>query len=279
MIRFACPGCRAGLEVAEELGGTLLQCPTCGRSLPVPTLLVPGVVPPGSTIVAAGSPPPGVRRESRLSWTFRRSPVFARSWRRLASPSALLLALLLFPLPWIEVRCDRPIADTGSRVLASQSGFQAAYGGYSENSLVREVRAGRARVQLPAHFRDQDIKLQPSPWMILFPALLLAGILASFAIGKPFLRQVLVLASSALAGAVLLFQWRNGFPLEHAFPNTVTGEVAFGGVLKVEASAPTSLEIHSTVWLWLTLAAVLTAIALAMAEAWESKRPRPSPSG
>src|SRR5262245_28269733 len=112
------------LDVPEDRGGSTVRCPCCGRSLSVPTLL-PVDAAPGPT---AGAPvsarAPGRRI---LALTARALPVW-----RFGSPAALLLALLLFFLPWVEVRCDRPFGDRGARTVAEQSGLQAAYGGYTE---------------------------------------------------------------------------------------------------------------------------------------------------
>src|SRR5436309_2259101 len=52
-----------------------------------------------------------------------------RLWRVL-SPSFLLVALLLLPMPFLSVTCNSLIADDG-KTMITQSGGQALYGGYS----------------------------------------------------------------------------------------------------------------------------------------------------
>src|SRR5438105_367622 len=78
--------------------------------------------------------------------------------RRFASPSALLLALLLFPLPWVEIQCAGNPSNSRAKLLMQkqnvpdwvtdrllswgeerktwtwlrQSGLQAALGSYSD---------------------------------------------------------------------------------------------------------------------------------------------------
>src|SRR5436190_10915453 len=128
MIGFSCSSCGGDMEVPEDQGGYTIRCPRCGRSARVPTLLP---IEPAAGGGSAGARPAtaggGSPRAAQGT-----SPV-----RRFASPAMLLLAICLFPLPWVQVRCDRPIDDRGTRTLAEQSGLQAVYGGYSENPVLR----------------------------------------------------------------------------------------------------------------------------------------------
>src|SRR5262245_6884893 len=109
MIRFACPECRRTLELPEDRGGATVGCPHCGRPVSVPTLLpVDGAsgATAGASAPARGTPrsPPGTNPLARAAARAARAP---RLWRS-GSRASLLFALLLFFLPWVEVRCDAP---------------------------------------------------------------------------------------------------------------------------------------------------------------------------
>jgi hypothetical protein len=202
---------------------------------------------------------------NRSAWTW---PL-----RRFGSPAALLLALVLFPLPWVEVQCNRPIGDSGSRVLAQQSGLQAAYGGYTENLFVQEARSGRATFSLPPGLRKQEVTVSKSGWMILYALVLIGGVAAGLAVRRQALRAVLLLACSAAAGAVLFIQARAGFPLEQAVPNNVTAGVSLGDVFRMETSTPTALQTHYTGWFWLSVGTLAVAVAVTC---WQLGSPRGS---
>src|SRR5438477_7897200 len=155
------------LDVAEDRGGSTVHCPCCGRPLCVPTLLPAGTV-PGP---AAGAPARAAGRKV-LALAARALPVW-----RFGSPAGLLLALALFFLPWVEVRCDRPFGDRGTKTLADQSGLQAAYGGYTEAPLAPTARSERDRIEEQARALRGEVALSGSPLMTVYPLALLGGCL------------------------------------------------------------------------------------------------------
>jgi hypothetical protein len=179
----------------------------------------------------------------------------------------LILALLLFLLPWVQVRCDRPIGGSDSRVVAEQSGLQAAYGGYTEHQYVAELRSGAEREKLPANLRAQASTVSWAPWVALYAGLLVGGIIAGLAIRRPLLRGAAVIGCCAAAGVALFLQARARFPLERVLPATVTTDVTLGG-LKWETSAPTPFETHYMPWFWLSAVVVVGALAAACFEVW-----------
>src|SRR5436853_6802278 len=122
MIRFSCSGCSSGIEVLEDRGGNTIYCPRCGQPALVPTFLP---IEPATNQGITAVRPPITRRNSprRDVWlsTKRILSLPALPVCRFGSPATLLLALLLFPLPWVRVQCDRPIAHGGTRTLVEQS--------------------------------------------------------------------------------------------------------------------------------------------------------------
>src|SRR5262249_1176527 len=154
--------------------------PCCGRRLCVPTLVPADAVPSPRANApvpaqarAVHVPRPGTKPLRKAKALLAR----ALTLGRFASPASLFVVLLLFPLPWIEVRCDRPIGNSESRKLADQSGLQAAYGGYSEAPLPHAARSERARVE--AQIRSVLSEPIPSwsPLMVLYALVLLGGAL------------------------------------------------------------------------------------------------------
>jgi hypothetical protein len=107
-----------------------------------------------------------------------------------------------------------------------------------------------------------------STWIILYPLLLLSGILAGLLIWSNPLRSALLVGCSASAGLVLFVQAYIGFPLERALPNTVAKRVSLGETLGLEISAGTFLQTRYTGWFWLTVVGVLGSLAAACTESW-----------
>lgn len=256
MIRFSCSRCGSAIEVPEEQGGIMIHCSRCGNATSVPTLVA---VEPGR-LYSRGAP--GLAWKSWL----RRFPFVPR--RRQGSPALMLLALILFPLPWIQIQCDKPLGNSGSKTVAEQSGLQAAYGGYSENPVVLEARFEGERKELRTKTLEKDGAVSWSGWMVLYPVLLLGGMAAGLLVRKDWLRSALVLGCTLSVGLVLLVQTRVGFPLEQAVPRAGPKEVSIGDMIKIEASSIPGFEIHYTVWFWLTVIALLAAFVAACIDAW-----------
>lgn len=108
------------LRVPDERVGTAAQCPACAQLLHLPGY--------------DASPPDVADRGARV-WPF-------------VSPAALVLALLVVPLPWLEVRCNstnpgnRHYSQTGIQVLTADStplNGPGSDGSRSEQFAVRAV--------------------------------------------------------------------------------------------------------------------------------------------
>jgi hypothetical protein len=176
-----------------------------------------------------------------------------------------LLALLLFPLPWVQVQCSQPIDNRGTKLLVEQSGLQAAYGGYSENPQLREGPFESQRESAHEGALKKDGGVRWSGWMIVYPLLLAGGVVAGILVWKQPLRSAVLIGCSAAAGLVLLIQTRVGFPLEQAMPQPSPEQIKVGDLLKIEATAPKLLVVRYTEWFWLSVAAVVVAACL---EVW-----------
>jgi hypothetical protein len=180
----------------------------------------------------------------------------------------LLLALLLFPLPWVQVQCTESIGNSRTKTLVEQSGLQMVYGGYSEKPLLRDAQFERQRRSVQERLSLKDSALPGSWWIILYAFLLVSGILAGILIRHNSLRSALLIGCSVSAGLVLLVQARIGFPLERALPDTFVKRVSLGETIGIELSSGTLLETHYTGWFWLTIFAVLGSLAAACTESW-----------
>jgi hypothetical protein len=185
----------------------------------------------------------------------------------------LFLALLLFPLPWVQVQCDRPIGNSGTRTLAEQSGLQAIYGGYTENPVLQTAPFEPQRKAAQEELLPKDGAVARSMWMALYALLLVSGMLAGILVWKNPLRSALLIGCSALAALVLFIQVRLGFPLEQAVPKTVATQVSLGQRIGMEIAAPTLLETRYTGWFWLSVVAVLGALGAAATEFWVLRQP------
>jgi hypothetical protein len=254
MIRFTCARCLAQMEVPEDQGGRGIACPRCGHVQYVPTLL-PVEAP------ATAPRPAGARPAARLLERLRavRLPVHA-PWRY-GSPAGLLLALVLFPLPWIEVRCDRPIDNSVNRTLVEQSGLQAAYGGYTESPTFRTERARRPAQNAPA-----EESLPGAPLMVLYGLCLTGGLLCGITVRRRLLRLAGLVGSSALALVLLYLQAHRGFPLEQAVTSPSIRDATAEALLRSVVGQSGLVEVRYTVWFWLTVAAVAASLLAALVE-------------
>lgn len=265
MIRFACPDCRWTLEVPEDLGGSMVRCPCCGRSLCVPTLLpVDASAGPRPATRAAHVLRPGT---NPLRWVRART-ARVLSLGRFGSPAALLLALLLFACPWIEVRCEKPLGDDGTRTLAERSGLQAAYGGYAEAPLAHTARAERDRLEARLRALQSEPRLSWAPLMVLYPLVLLSGSLLGFLAQRDRVRSAALVGCSLAAGLLLLLQASRGFSLDQA-ARTLDAKGRWAGVdLQIVLGTSGLLEVRYTPWFWLSAGALGGATAAACAERW-----------
>ncbi len=193
--------------------------------------------------------------------------------RRFLSPSMLLTAVVLFPLPWIEIRCERSratpapaaaglpplhqrISDwfrslftpTDSVVLITQTGLQAISGEYS---LAPSVLAD---AEWTSKIRNQ-LRPDPSPLLGCCLALLCLGVAAGFVLPLGRGRTTLLVLISLSAFTILLWQTCVGFPFEQ------------------EMKSPNDREaLTSTLWRVLAFLATFVGVVSALVEWWRCHR-------
>ncbi|MFN0053324.1 MAG: hypothetical protein ACKV0T_14165 [Planctomycetales bacterium] len=197
---------------------------------------------------------------SELPQTESDAPVAATSTglKRHRPAGALLLALVLFPLPWIRVSCGEHSPGQQRKVYfsATQSGLQATYGGITYH---------------PGTMNEQQAQSQGAgrkeaggaPLLVIYALLLLAGIVASIKVRSEVVRLKSMLACSAGALALLVTQVAIGFPLK---PKNGTSSGTPDPLYHL------FLEMHYTLWFWLALAATIAALGLVGIDWW--RRPR-----
>jgi hypothetical protein len=217
-------------------------------------------------------PPSAELERPSLRDTLRR-----RLWR-LGSPSGLLLALLLFPLPWVEIQCasqssTAPPGGTGNPVeiiynlipwrdavtMFTQSGLQAALGTCTANRQFNEP--DRAQ-------QEMNDKMRGSPLMAAFPVPVLAGALGGLLLALGRRRRLLVGVCAAAALLLLAVQVGVGFPLDEAMRQ------AFAEDLERQAQGQSSSVVYITYTAWFALAVLglLAALSLTAGEGWYERR-------
>jgi hypothetical protein len=93
-------------------------------------------------------------------------------WLRRFAPSSLILALLCFDMPWIEIRCDDPKAGL---IVTTRSGLQATYGGTSISAAGKPVSdAERQQARNQVGEREKG-----APLLIGYAACLLIALTSS----------------------------------------------------------------------------------------------------
>jgi hypothetical protein len=193
---------------------------------------------------------PAPREGEFLAEKRSRLPVFV-------SPSFLVLSLLMFPLPWIELRCNAPVA--GKKVMLSQSGLQAAYAGVtldpSLDAYVTQTRKKQEEAaRLSPEFHARPSELLPAPLMMLFPFLIVAGVITSLAM-KTRARDEVIVECAGMGLLLIALQVGIGFPLED-----IVSKVALHDLAEYRIGAATDAALESarynteyTLWFWLAL--------------------------
>lgn len=223
-----------------------------------------------------------------------------RFWR-FASPSTLLLALLLFPLPWMQIQCTglrnppakltrigvpKPVAEfiaPSENVIAifTQSGWQAARGEcvrgiewdqMIQESMVSDREDDRDKAQR-WEFVERSIraKLCPSPLLTAYPFIMLLGIALGIALspGRPRVSVLLLLIVVALA--LVSLQHLVGFPLLQAYRLVPWEQLdpRPGGLppTPAEVAETVARDVRYTHWFWLAQYLTVAALGLVLAEA------------
>jgi HEAT repeat protein len=188
----------------------------------------------------------------------------------------LVLALITLPLPWVELRCSaEPMA---GKTLASQSGFQAIYGGITPHPVLQaEVEAERIRrKQLgfwppPLGNIEFDFPYSFAPLLLAFSILLIFAALGGFFMRPLRLRTAVVGVPAGLAFLLLLVQVGVGFPLERQVKTVIAKAVA-GHRLDMPPglgfAVALAYDVRYTPWFWVcVLANVAGLMALGLERA------------
>ncbi len=272
-----CPRCRQPVQVPPEWVGRVVRCPACRNNF---------LFSPGRSSAQVGARPilqpqnaPGVGLDQAGQRPFPKTLIQCLSWVwRISSPSTLALVLLLLFLPFVEVQCTAPGGTYGGRTLITQSGYQAAYGGYSVDPLIES--AGRqAQHQMEWQIHPDDIprlraqqeqnkmQVSPAPLMILFPLLVGSAIVAGFCL--PLGNARLTIMGSCVIAALMAFvaQVATGFPLEKAVADSVTRTSSNPGVnFGATTVAALLFKTSCTPWAWICLTLLICSGAILVAE-------------
>ncbi len=141
-------------------------------------------------------------------------PIPSRWWR-LAAPGNMLMLLLLFSFPWIEIGCRGENENSSEFGLYSQSGFQAIYGGHREydhaydTSADREFREAKD-TWLPKVMAKSEIN--SAPMLAFCFGLISAGAITGLALPLGGRRLKVIGGCSLAAVLLLLTQTAVGFP-------------------------------------------------------------------
>jgi hypothetical protein len=238
-----------------------------------------------ASAIAPAAPAPfveGVADYQPVEYAAPRTQSYGRAGRgawRAASPSAVLLGLMLFFLPWVEVRCN---FGGNNIVLVQQSGVQTCYGGASPSAQMEEYSrelhkqaeredkadGGKRIAEMKAAEAQKAGRLPPAFLVILAAAAAVVGGIIAL---QPRRSRSALTASIVCAGgaaALLLIQIAVGFPVR----NELMREFAKGsaGVRAGEpnpaALAAAMFQFGTTPWFWLAVAAFVAAAAFAGAE-------------
>jgi S1-C subfamily serine protease len=244
----------------------------------------------GSQQLGATASPQAAPSQPRRAWmphglfsSPQASPQAAPpKWWRFPAPSTLLLALVLFPLPWIEVACEKPANQGGgTAVIATQSGLQTIYGGMSSPLQDRFAGMGDGAsgpggtgpgTGPPGLAAADQKKIGMSPLTGLYPLLLVGGIALGIALPLGHRRLTLVAACCLAALAVLLLQSVLGFPIA----NEIQAENAKNALPKdINLKAPPEFAdpfTRYTLWYYLSWIALLGCAGCVAAEHLQAQR-------
>ena len=229
-----------------------------------------------------------------------------RFWR-FASPSTLVLALLLFPLPWMQIQCTglrnpqtaltrigvpKPVAEFVAPsqdviVIITQSGWQAARGecardGDWDRQLRQSKASDRADDRQIAQQWEQveqavRANLRPAPLMTAYPIVMLAAIALGIA-AAPGRRRIPLLALPIVTALGLVgLQHVEEFPLVAAYRGVPWEQLdAQGGKpppTPAEFEETIARDVRYTHWFWLAQYLTVAALGLVLAECCFARQP------
>jgi hypothetical protein len=224
----------------------------------------------------------------------------SRYWR-FASPSTLILALLLFPLPWIEMHCSDARSPTvltrvgvpeelaktimpreTVAVMMSQSGWQAARGVFSrdpewDKKLQKQKASDREGDQKDAQWwerfeREMSAAMQASWIMVAYPIAMMASVVSGVVMRLGRRRTIFLAFLILLALSLVGLQHVCEFPLVLAYRSLAWER------LEEIVPTPEALEddvrqhFRYTHWFWLSQSLTATSLCLVLAERWLKSR-------
>jgi hypothetical protein len=210
-----------------------------------------------------------------------------RPWlrRRFGSASGLLLALLFFPLPWVELQCATNSSSPTARALARQkqvpgwlsqrlldlgeqrqtvfwqSGLQAALGDFSQPprkpSQDEDIRENKELM------RRFHAAMHPSPWLVLLPVVLLVGVVVAVRRNPVPQREWFLFLAACSSFALLVGPMARGFPVEQALVEVIAQDMRENNRPQDE---DTGFRTKYTLWFGAALFAVFGAVLLSGAD-------------
>lgn len=145
-MNLLCPNCQKMLQVPEQYAGQLMKCPLCTGTFTVPALPQQSAPPPPPPMMQGqgdqftGTPPapdfgpgPGMAPPPPpTGYTHQRSYTLSPRILPWLAPLCLIGIFVLLFLPWVGMYP----AGIGA---VTQSGWNAAFGGYSDNEVWRDA--------------------------------------------------------------------------------------------------------------------------------------------
>jgi formylglycine-generating enzyme required for sulfatase activity len=184
----------------------------------------------------------------------------------LAAPTKLAGAAILFCLPWTAIQCHYTL-DNGTKhrdVVITQSGLQAAYGGWTASTPLEGYRHLR-----PPDPNQANQNEPRAPLMIVYGAAIVLGIVAGLLLRLGRFRRVVVGAAAMAAVGVLFLQARAGFPIA----DSIVAKANAAEVQRYDdqendslTRGPSVFVVHYTVWYYWSFALPLAALAIVVAE-------------
>jgi ribosomal protein S27E len=166
-----------------------------------------------------------------------------KRWRHV-SPSFAILTFLMFFLPWVEIRCST--GDMAGKVLVSQSGAQAIYGG--------------GKVHPALEGKGGETNHPGSPLMFLYPVLVFSAAAFGLLFAVSHWRTILVGATGGFAVMLLVWQMSIGFPLETEMKRELAERPTSGRDEGAGRLTALAVETRYTAWLWIAFVCNLTAV-------------------
>ena len=185
----------------------------------------------------------------------RIAPVRSQFPGKLVSPAFFLLSILMFLLPWVDVRCNGFTA-------ATQSGLQSCFGTFSE-----AVGAGDMRLQNQPGFAMNN-HVDAAPLMWFYGLLLLAGLILGLALPIGMARLTALASCAIVAFVLAVIQLSIGFPI-----GDLVNRANANGMLQQQlrqqpmpmpvpifgprAGQPNLVWVSTTPWFWLGILTTL----------------------